>query len=87
MTLALYDLVFGLIAFALFDFLLEDCMSACTARACARCSSRPPLPMTLALGLVFFWAPAEAEQGFLQKIFYVHVPLAIVALCGFVPAG
>src|SRR5271167_5075752 len=36
------------------------------------------------LGLVFFYAPLEAEQGFLQKIFYVHVPLAIIALCGFV---
>jgi heme exporter protein C len=40
--------------------------------------------MTAALGLVFFYAPLEAEQGFLQKIFYVHVPLAIVSLCGFV---
>jgi len=29
-----------------------------------------------ALGLVFFYAPLDAEQGFLQKIFYVHVPLA-----------
>jgi heme exporter protein C len=36
---------------------------------------------------VFFYAPLEAEQGFLQKIFYVHVPLAIVALCGFVLGG
>ncbi len=45
------------------------------------------LAMTLALGLVFFYAPLEAEQGFLQKIFYVHVPLAIVALCGFVIGG
>ncbi len=43
--------------------------------------------MVLALGLVFFYAPLEAEQGFLQKIFYVHVPLAIVALCGFVLGG
>jgi heme exporter protein C len=42
---------------------------------------------TLALGLVFFYAPLEAEQGFLQKIFYVHVPLAIVSLCGFVLGG
>jgi heme exporter protein C len=41
----------------------------------------------VALGLVFFYAPLEAEQGFLQKIFYVHVPLAIVALCGFVLGG
>ena len=40
--------------------------------------------MALALSLVIFYAPLEAEQGFLQKIFYVHVPLAIVALCGFV---
>jgi heme exporter protein C len=43
--------------------------------------------MTLALALVFFYAPLEAEQGFLQKIFYVHVPLAIVSLGGFVLGG
>jgi heme exporter protein C len=43
--------------------------------------------VTAALGLVFFYAPLEAEQGFLQKIFYVHVPLAIVSLCGFVAGG
>ena len=43
--------------------------------------------MTVALALVFFYAPLDAEQGFLQKIFYVHVPLAIVALCGFVVGG
>jgi heme exporter protein C len=42
---------------------------------------------TVTLGLVFFYAPIEADQGFLQKIFYVHVPLAIVALCGFVLGG
>src|SRR5256886_5055612 len=40
--------------------------------------------LALALALVFFYAPLDAEQGFLQKIFYVHVPVAIVALCGFV---
>jgi heme exporter protein C len=43
--------------------------------------------MAAALALVFFYAPLDADQGFLQKIFYVHVPLAIVALCGFVAAG
>jgi heme exporter protein C len=37
--------------------------------------------------LVFFWAPNEADQGFIQKIFYLHVPLAIVALAGFVIGG
>src|SRR5271169_6084487 len=43
--------------------------------------------LTITLILVFFYAPLEAEQGFLQKIFYVHVPLAIIALCGFVIGG
>jgi heme exporter protein C len=41
----------------------------------------------VALSLVFFYAPIEAEEGFLQKIFYLHVPLAIVALGGFVLGG
>jgi heme exporter protein C len=40
-----------------------------------------------AYALVFFYAPNDADQGFIQKIFYVHVPLAIVALCGFVAGG
>jgi heme exporter protein C len=43
--------------------------------------------LAAALSLVFFYAPLDAEQGFLQKIFYVHVPLAIVSLCGFVAGG
>jgi heme exporter protein C len=37
--------------------------------------------------LVFFYAPLDANQGFVQKIFYIHVPLAIVSLCGFVFGG
>lgn len=37
--------------------------------------------------LVFFYAPLDANQGFVQKIFYVHVPLAIISLCGFVFGG
>ncbi len=45
------------------------------------------LTLCAALALVFFYAPLEADQGFLQKIFYVHVPLAIVSLCGFVAGG
>jgi heme exporter protein C len=43
--------------------------------------------MTTALALVFFYAPLDADQGFVQKIFYVHVPMAIVALGGWVAAG
>ena len=45
------------------------------------------LLLATALALVFFYAPNDADQGFIQKIFYVHVPLAIVALCGFVAGG
>jgi heme exporter protein C len=40
-----------------------------------------------AFSLVFFYAPNDADQGFIQKIFYLHVPLAIVALGGFVAGG
>ncbi len=40
-----------------------------------------------ALALAFFYAPLEVDQGVIQKIFYVHVPLAIVSLCGFVAGG
>ena len=43
--------------------------------------------LATALALVFFYAPLDADQGFVQKIFYVHVPMAIVALCGFVAGG
>ena len=45
------------------------------------------LTTALALALVFFYAPEDADQGLIQKIFYVHVPMAIVALCGFVAGG
>jgi heme exporter protein C len=43
--------------------------------------------LTAAFALVFFYAPNDADQGFVQKIFYLHVPMAIVALCGFVAGG
>jgi heme exporter protein C len=43
--------------------------------------------VTTALILVFFYAPLDAEQGFVQKIFYIHVPLAIVSLVGFCVGG
>jgi heme exporter protein C len=43
--------------------------------------------ISVALALVFFYAPLDADQGFVQKIFYIHVPLAIVSLCGFIFGG
>jgi heme exporter protein C len=36
-----------------------------------------------AAGLILFYAPNDADQGFVQKIFYPHVPMALVALAGF----
>ena len=43
--------------------------------------------LVAAMLMVFFYAPEDADQGFRQKIFYVHVPMAIVTLCGFMAAG
>src|SRR5688572_28185662 len=40
-----------------------------------------------AFALAFFYAPNDADQGFVQKIFYLHVPIAICALLGFVLAA
>jgi heme exporter protein C len=37
--------------------------------------------------LAAFYAPQDADQGLIQKVFYLHVPMGIVALCGFVAAG
>jgi heme exporter protein C len=45
------------------------------------------ITLTGALALAFFYAPEDADQGFMQKIFYIHVPMAIVALCGFIAGG
>jgi heme exporter protein C len=37
----------------------------------------------LGLGLALFWAPEDADQGISQKIFYVHVPVALTAYACF----
>jgi heme exporter protein C len=42
------------------------------------------LTVAVALALIFYYAPLDADQGFVQKIFYLHVPLAIVSLGGFI---
>ena len=43
--------------------------------------------LAIGLSLVFFYAPLDTDQGFVQKIFYLHVPLSIVALLGFIAGG
>lgn len=35
--------------------------------------------MAAALGLIFFYAPTDADQGFSQRIFYFHVPIAFTS--------
>ena len=50
-------------------------------------STATVVALTGAFALVFFYAPNDADQGFIQKIFYVHVPMAMVALGGFVLGG
>ena len=37
----------------------------------------------VALGLAFFYAPTDANQGLSQRIFYLHVPLAFTAYACF----
>jgi heme exporter protein C len=55
-------------------------------------STRPILPtlavtaaalMTVAVALIFFYAPVDADQGFSQKIFFFHVPVALTAYACF----
>lgn len=41
------------------------------------------LAVAVALGLAFFYAPTEALQGEVQRIFYVHVPAAWVGYLAF----
>jgi heme exporter protein C len=45
------------------------------------------ITLTAGFALVFLWTPNDADQGFVQKIFYLHVPLAICALVGFMVAA
>lgn len=43
--------------------------------------------LTVTFALVVFYAPNDADQGFIQKIFYLHVPVAIITLIAYVVAG
>ena len=35
------------------------------------------LLMSLALAMIFFWVPTDIDQGYSQRIFYFHVPIAL----------
>jgi heme exporter protein C len=40
--------------------------------------------LATAVALIFFYAPLDADQGLIQKIFYIHVPIALTAYACFV---
>jgi len=51
-----------------------------------RCPPVPLLAVVLlpaAMGLVFFYAPVERTMGVVQKVFYIHLPLAAAAFLSF----
>ena len=39
--------------------------------------------MTVAVALIAYYAPEDADQGLSQKIFYFHVPIALTAYACF----
>lgn len=40
--------------------------------------------MCLCQWLIFFYAPLAMDMGIIQKVFYIHLPLAAWALCSFI---
>ena len=53
------------------------------ARCASRLAGRPRLCSWAGIALAFFWAPEDADQGFSQRIFYFHVPIALTAYACF----
>jgi heme exporter protein C len=49
------------------------------ARSAVATSALAVILLTLSIALIFFWAPTDADQGFSQRIFYFHVPIALTA--------
>jgi heme exporter protein C len=49
------------------------------AKSAVATSALAVVLLTLSIGLIFFWAPTDADQGFSQRIFYFHVPIALTA--------
>jgi heme exporter protein C len=39
--------------------------------------------LAVAVALIFFWVPTDSDQGFSQRIFYFHVPIALTAYACF----
>jgi heme exporter protein C len=41
------------------------------------------LTLLAGLALAFYWVPSDADQGFSQRIFYLHVPIALTSYACF----
>lgn len=48
-----------------------------------RLSLLVPLAGLVGLVGIFFWVPTDAQQGVVQRIFYIHVPTALIAYVAF----
>jgi len=46
-------------------------------------ASTAALLLLAGISLAFFWVPDDADQGFSQRIFYIHVPVALTAYACF----
>ena len=58
-----------------------------TAKSAAGRASAALVLLTLALGLALEWVPNDTDQGLSQRIFYLHVPVALTAYACFVTAA
>jgi heme exporter protein C len=49
----------------------------------ARFLALSALAIPVSIGMIFWWTADDADQGFSQKIFYFHVPIALTAYACF----
>ena len=57
----------------------NPCNPTGTLHPAAALAALAAILVTAALALAFFWVPTDADQGFSQRIFYFHVPVALTA--------
>jgi heme exporter protein C len=60
-----------------------DVRATLAANRVAVVSALAVVLMTAAIALIFFYAPTDTDQGFSQRIFYFHVPIALTAYACF----
>ena len=58
--------------------------SARTNRHSASRAVLAAVSIVVAMGMAFLYAPTEAVQGHVQRVFYIHVPTAWVSYLAFI---